>query len=320
VTSFLDPAVATGTTYFYQVIAVYPDGSEGASVAVQYPAPTTVVALTTEVAPTTVVATTTTVTRQGSRSAPTKLAPTIALRASTLTATGQYNRVTLTWQPVSTNLGTITYEVRRAQVDPASPGTPIGYISGSPTLQPDGSFVAIDPLADLHLPTWYRVTTKSTSQGNIDSPWYRRDPPPHRGVDTIIGGYWRGTNLPYTWSACIRWSQVPGAAMYWARVRTASGAWVNVEVKSDIAIIQKQPVQTGSGALNRITGFDTYSSQYAALQAPLENGDLLQIQVGPLFSPNNVSPPWITDLNHLQPVHVSFAKSAVPLKAPNCQP
>ena len=35
VTSFADATVAAGTTYFYWVVAVYPDGSEGASRAAQ---------------------------------------------------------------------------------------------------------------------------------------------------------------------------------------------------------------------------------------------------------------------------------------------
>ena len=79
VTSFADATVAAGTTYFYRVIAVYSDGSEGASGAVQYPALAATVAPITAVAPTT---TTTTTVRRGGTSTPLTAAPTIPLRAS----------------------------------------------------------------------------------------------------------------------------------------------------------------------------------------------------------------------------------------------
>src|ERR1035437_7979401 len=39
IASFVDAKAVPGTTYLYRVIAVYADGSEGASAVVQYPAP-----------------------------------------------------------------------------------------------------------------------------------------------------------------------------------------------------------------------------------------------------------------------------------------
>jgi hypothetical protein len=301
VTSFVDATVAEGTTYFYWVVAVYRDGSEGASVAVQYPAAAATVAPT---------STTTTTTRQTTTSKTLIVAPTVALQASSMVANGQYNRVELTWKPVSTNPGVVSYEVRRAQVDPATPGAPIGYLSGVPTLGTDGYYV-MDPAADLHLPTWYRVTTKSTTLGSVDSPWTRYDPTPHPGVDSITGGYWRvvGTSLPVTrWLGCVRWSVVPGAALHWVRVRTAAGAWVNVPVPF-----------IGS----TVTTFDTSFPEYASLFAPLESGGQLEVQVGPMFSTapkKGTSGPYLTDMNHLQPVYSSVNKVEVPLTRGTCMP
>ena len=289
VTSFIDAAVAAGTSYFYQVVAVYGDGTEGASVAVQYPAPPVAVAPMPMA------------TRQGVlRSVPLTQAPPFPLRAPAITATGQYNRVTISWQPVVTNIAPVSYEVRRVQVDPTTPGVPLGYITGSPMLKSDGSYTALDRSADLHLPTWYRLTTKNTSQGSVDSPWYRRDPPPHTGVDTIIGGYYRiaGPKSAY-WIGCIRWSPAPGADTHWAKVKTGSGIWVNAPILLDY---------TRTRAM-----FSTLNPPFDQINAYLENGGLFtEVQVGGMFT---INPGYFTDLNHLQPVFVNFTKSAVPLPA-----
>ena len=293
--SFVDASAAAGTTYFYQVIAVYANGSQGASAAVQFPAPVAATAMPT-------------VTR-AVLTGPLTAAPPMALRAPAVTLAGQFNRVTLSWRPVSTNIEPVTYEVRRARVDPATPGAAIGYISTVPALQTDGSVAAIDREADLHLPTWYRLTTRSTSQGSVDSPWYRRDPPPHHGVDTISGGYWRvttNTKMGPSWVGCVRFSEVPGANMYWARVRTASGPWV------DLVIDNQVDFTTASASFRRVW-FETTSPKYAALFQPLENGgQIVEVQVGPMFSTaaNRQNAPYLTDLNHLQPVVVSFAPRA----------
>lgn len=326
VTSFVDAALVAGTTYFYQVIAVYPDGREGASIAVQYPAPAVAVAPMPMV------------TRQGVvRSAPLTQAPPFPLRAPAITATGQYNRVTISWQPVVTNVAPVTYEVRRARVDPATPGVATGYLAAVPSMKPDGSFQVMDREADLHLPTWYRLTTRNTSQGSIDSPWYRRDPPPHRGVDSIVGGYWRvpapNSKQGPSWVGCVRFSEVPGANMYWARVRTATGPWIDLQI-SNLADYSGR----WSVAGYRHFWFDTnwrvtatfqtaaqtaYYTQVATLFAPLENGgQIAEFQVGPMYSTasNPQNGPYITDLNHLQPISLSF--SSTPLLTPltaSCQ-
>jgi hypothetical protein len=184
-----------------------------------------------------------------------------------------------------------------------------------------------DLAADLHLPTWYRVTTKSSSQGSIDSPWYRYDPTPHHGVDSIMGGYWRqmvsgsgdGTNLAPQWTGCVRWSAAPGAGLHWVRIRAASGPWVSVPV----------PVTDPNGSLfvskvsSRIfIGGPGGSSNYSVLFTPLENGSQLEVQVGGMFGSlqNGMWAPFLTDLNHLQPMYVSFAKLAGPLNLDTCQP
>lgn len=331
VASFVDATVAAGITYFYQVIAVYGDGSEGASAAVQYPASAAAVATISTIAPVTSAASTPTVTRQGGRSAPTTLAPTVPLRASTLTATGQYNRVTLSWQPVITNAGPITYEVRRAVVDPATPGAPIGYLTWAPTQQPGGGFMVKDLAADLHLPTWYRVTTKSSSQGSIDSPWYRYDPTPHRGVDSIMGGYWRemvspngdGTNLMGIWTGCVRWSAASGAGKHWVRIRTASGPWVNVPVTVNDPNTGQVLVSKVSTVFSTSGGGGGGNNPYSVLFTPLENGFPLEVQVGGMFGSgqqNVMWGPFLSDLNHLQPMYVGFTKLTVPLNLVTCQP
>jgi hypothetical protein len=207
---------------------------------------------------------------------------------------GSFNWVSVSWQPVLTNTGPVTYEVRKARVDPATPGAAIGYAGSAPVLQPDGSFATTDREADLHLPTWYKVTTRSSAQGSIDSPWYRRNPPSHRGVDSIVGGYWRAPTGSWVGMFCI--SRVPGASGYWSRAQIASGAWVDLATGQTPG--DQRPVAT----------FDPTTAGYASLFQALEGGgQIVAVQVGPIFSTG--AGPGQVDRNHLQPMLASVIKT-----------
>lgn len=121
VTSFVDATGAPGITYFYAVIAVYPDGSQRASVPTQFlvpnnaptvtkavnPAPLTAapplvtvqapVASTRQVA---VAPAAPTVATQRTRPAPTGIIPPVANPTGFVASQGRQGIVSLTWQPV----------------------------------------------------------------------------------------------------------------------------------------------------------------------------------------------------------------------------
>lgn len=108
--AFVDPAAAPGTTYFYQVVAVYPDGSQGASPPVQFatrPAAVQAVAAAPAV-PLTVVAPVTRAASATIAAAPVALAP----QAAPLTSVAPARAAAIAATPVTL-------------APPAAPSTPV---------------------------------------------------------------------------------------------------------------------------------------------------------------------------------------------------
>ena len=156
VTSLNDQQVAAGTTVYYTVVAVYSDQTEGASEPVPFTAAGGAPMPTATVPPRIV------------SGKPLQMAPPMALHATPVTTTGSYNQVTVIWPPVHTTVPeAVTYLVRRAAVDPATPNATVGYVTGVPALRPDGNMGILDRFADLERSTWYMVVATSTSQGSV---------------------------------------------------------------------------------------------------------------------------------------------------------
>lgn len=131
----LDQQVAPGTTYFYQVVAVYPDGTTGVSPSVGYtvpappPAPSPAPAITSISSPR--------ATTGSLKGPPVALAPGSTTRSPLATPTAVTNvqvqgtiaSAVVSWQPVS---GALSYSVKRAA--PAGFGGGAGY--GTPGNSP----------------------------------------------------------------------------------------------------------------------------------------------------------------------------------------
>lgn len=298
--SYNDALPAMGTVY-YTVVAVYPDGSLGASAPVAFPSAATAASAPVAPRPTAPVS--------GRLTGGTlAMGPTRALSATPVTGTGLWE-VTLAWPPVATTVvEPVTYLVRVLKTDPATmpPGTPIGFLNGVPArLGSDGRMFVIDGNADMERPTWYSVVATSTTQGSVTFPWYRRDPPPHRGVDAITGAYWpEGTLSSRHWVGCFTVSDVPSAVKVIGRM--------SVGTSSPSPLVVLPP--------NHIVKFDTQTPGFHQLRAYFDAAGALQIQMWPQYSSVGWMGPLVTDTAHVQQVVVTMPQVATPWDLTKCAP
>jgi hypothetical protein len=291
ITSYLDGQMPATATAFYAVVAVYGDGTESASLPVQY------IPATTTAAPS----------PRGMTAGPLTMAPPLALRATPVTSTG-FSTVTLYWPAVVTTVPEpVSYQVRLLKLDPATqpPGGPIGFLSGpSPKLDSNGRMTIVDYSADMERPTWYSVVATSTTQGSVAFPWYRRDPPPHHGVDTITGAYWPlGAMASRHWVGCFMVSDVPGAAMYSGHIRVGTSPWAPI----------------GAPATH-LAHFDTNMPGFQGIRQQLDAGGVMQIQMWPVYSTSSSAPQFVADTAHVQQVVQNVQQVATPWDLSKCAP
>ena len=207
--SFVDPNVVPGTTYFYQVIAMYGDGTSAAAEPVGFTVPKQAALVAPGVAPPDAAG------QRTRRTKPPILTGTpVVAEAPSVTVTGNFARVTLTW---NLSLGASSYQVLR------STNPDVGFEVRTPApISPGavGPFSFTDEGADLHRASFYSVVADFGPSGRHQSGWLQYLPPNHGPVPGIVGGYWTVTDDQgyNTQEGCVGWGSVPGASEYRAEV------------------------------------------------------------------------------------------------------